>query len=351
MKVAGWLAVISLACAVAVAGVCVGAWASGSAAGSGLRERLLVVSSVLRSRRQVGHVYDGSGRLVHTLVSPEFASLSWSPNGRMAAIVSKNSVWVERANGGDRRLLVRIKTRCTTECTDLSVAWTSNGRRLAVGGTDPHTTGFELVDVATGRAMAIGKPHSFVFYSPIAFSPNGRWLEYGFSGGKAGTASCCVEELVVSRADGTKPRVLHDFGDPIHDGPEDSTWSPDSTRIAFTDDGRDPKDPRLAIVDVRSGRLHALNPHQIYDQYAAWSPNGRRLALAQYRGSVFTVATNGSGLRSLHAKAVGVVWLRDGDLLLARADVIDILPGGQGSPRTFIVLPGREQLDNFQEAR
>lgn len=329
----------------AVAVPVVTAWTSSSAAGSGSRQRLLVVSFIPKKPAyQFGHVYDGHGRLLHGHTLGVGGGAVWSPNGEMVAIERSNGVWVERANGTGKRQLVS----CPIECIGLSPAWTPDGRRVAVGGIDSQTTGIELVDVATGLATAIiDKAHPYDTYSPIAFSPNGRWLAYDFEGGQEGTASCCISELIVSRADGTHARVLYRFRDPIHDGPGFSTWSPDSTRIAFTDDGW-LKDPRLAIVEVGTGRMHALNPHQIPDQYPAWSPNGKRLALAAGVSGAIVVATNGSGFRSLHVKATSaVLWLRNRDLLLGLGHRIELLPGGRGSPRKYIALPGHEQLLSF----
>lgn len=347
-----------LAAWVFMAAVLIGAFPGGGAAGPTGRERLLVVAGA--GPHQVADVYDGRGRLLHTVYGPADAALTWSPNGKMLAITSRAGVWVERANGSGKRQLVSITTSCRSTCQGLSVAWTPDGKTLAVGGVDPHRTGFELIDVATGRVTLIGKQRHYVFYSPIAFSPNGRWLAYAFSSGNVGTTSCCVEELVVSRADGTHPRVLHQFGDPIHDGPTFATWSPDSTRIAYTDDGESPKDPRLAIVDVRSGRMRALNPRHVYDQYPAWSPNARRLALTQYAAPVFTVATDGSHFHPLQIKGTAALWLRDGDLLIAVGKTrhqtetshrIERLPGARGKPRMFVTLPGHQQLLRFQAAR
>ncbi len=272
----------------------------------------------------------------------------------MLAVADEAGLWVERANGTHKRLLLATKTTCKTTCLGgPAVAWTPDGKGLAVGGVDPHTTGFDLIDLATGHISQLRKPKPYVFYTPIAFSPDGRSLSEAVSSGDAGTASCCGEALEVARADGSHPSVLHRFGDPIHDGPGAATWSPDSTRIAFTDDGRDPRDPRLAIVDVESGQLQVLDPHSVYDQSPAWSPDGKRLALTQYNDSAFTVATDGSGFTSLGVRGTVPLWLHDGDVLVAAGTtghLIDLIPQAQGPPRTLVTLPSHEQLLTLHEA-
>jgi dipeptidyl aminopeptidase/acylaminoacyl peptidase len=214
-------------------------------------------------------------------------------------------------------------------------------------------TGLVLVDVATGRARALRQPKPAVLHQPIAFSPDGRWLAETVSGGLVGTASCCTKKLVVSRADGSNPRTLHSFADPIHDAPGAATWSPDSTRIAFTSDGRDARDPRLAIADVRTGRLPRHNPRHIHDQSPAWSPDGTRLALTQFDGPVFTIRVDGGGYRPLAVKGASALWLHNGDLLVVGASgrTVKRIPGAVRPPYPLLTLPKGGAVIALSESR
>ena len=63
--------------------------------------------------------------------------------------------------------------------------------------------------------------------------------------------------------------------------------------------------------------MHALPEHNVYDQAPSWSPDGRRLAMAQYGGDAFTIGADGNGFRSLGRQAGLVTWLRTGDILFA----------------------------------
>jgi YD repeat-containing protein len=321
---------------------------------SGPGRRLLVVATAAPSYVEVAHVYDTQGRLLSTVLGARGDQFTWSPNGRLLAVTSAGGLLVERPDGSGRHRLITSRTSCTDRCASAAtVAWAPSSERLAVGGTDPKTTGFDLLDVSTGHLMPLRSPRPNSNYVPIAFSPDGRQLAYAFYGGNAGTGSCCVSELVVAAANGRSPHVLHRFGDPIHDGPGVATWSPDSTRIAFTDDGRDPKDPRLAIVDVQSGRLRALAPRNVYDQSPAWSPQGTRLALTQFKGPAFTIAADGSQFHSLGIIGTTALWLRDGDLLVSSGKAnrtVALIRGGTGRAHTLFALPDGEQVVSIREA-
>jgi Tol biopolymer transport system component len=316
--------------------------------------RLLVVSGAGASDRQVAHSYDAEGDLLHTAIGPLHGSLAWSPDGRMLAVSDGTGVSVERADGSDRRSLVALPTSCAS-CGGGTVAWSADGRRLAVGGLGPGSTGFDLLDVRSGRIRHLRVQKRNTLYRPIAFSPDGRLLAYAVDSGDIGTANCCRSDFVVARADGTRPRLMHRFGDPIHDGPGDATWSPDSTRLAFTDDGRDRRDPGFAIVDVRTAALHALAHRQVYDQSPAWSPDGTHLAVAQYEADAFTVRADGNDFHSLGARGSSALWLRNGDLLLGKdqssgVSILTIRPG-HASPQPLVKLPRGEYLLSMREVR
>jgi Tol biopolymer transport system component len=306
------------------------------------RPVFLVVAFSPSSSEMVAHTYDRTGHLIHTVAAPAGSNISWSPDGSQVALADTTGLWVERADGTQRRQLLETKTVCTAVCLSApTVVWSPDGKTLAVGGVDPITTGFVHVDVSSGRVSQVRIAKRGTRYIPIAYSPNGKLLAY------ATDKDTRDEALLVCNADGSKSRLLHQFHD-HHDGPGVATWSPDSTRLAFTDDGRDARDPNFGIIDVATARLHAIAPHQpIYDQSPAWSPSGSRLAVGRFKGKAFTISANGAGMSVLAITASGALWLRNGDLVLTRGTnghSFAILRAAHGQPRALFTLPYREVL-------
>jgi Tol biopolymer transport system component len=317
--------------------------------------QLLVVAAAPHASKfgkaeiQIAHAYDAGGRLLDTTTAPDILSgLSWSPDGAQLAVVNNGGVWVEQPDGSARRQLLTRQWRCSFCVSPPTVAWTPDGTHLAVGGADPTSNGFELVDVASGRATALRPPKPSVNFFPIAFSPDAKLLAYTRTSGHTGSRNCCTLSLMVAQADGTSPQVLYRFHDPFHDSPA-AAWSPDSTRIAFTDDGGDGgalKDPRFAIVDVASGTVHVLNPRNIADQIPVWSPDGTHLALWQYKAPAFTIAADGTQYHPLGSNIFVWQWLQDGDLLITNTSdrTVSDLPSGGGPAHPLFTVPEHEHV-------
>jgi Tol biopolymer transport system component len=314
------------------------------------QSRILLVATSPPSYNSVAHAYDTTGRLLSTVRGRAGQQLTWSPDGSAIAVADRGGIVIEHSDGTGARQLIQTKTSCSQTCIGTPVvAWSPDGRRVAVGGVDPKTQGFDLIDVRTGKLSRIAVPERGGLYLPIAFSPDGQLLSYTLLGG---TPCCSRARLFVARPDGSRRRVLHRFVD-SHDSPGIATWSPDSTQVAFTDDGRDTRDPRLAVVDVRTGKLRALNPRKIYDQSPAWSPDGKHLALTQFKGQAFTVSTSGADFYALGIMGTVAWWLRNNDLLVSRGlsnHAVAVLRGGRGTARTLFTLPYREQVLSMREA-
>jgi Tol biopolymer transport system component len=151
------------------------------------------------------------------------------------------------------------------------------------------------------------------------WSPNGRWIAYqvqtsSFIG--SGTRAHTTFDLWLVRPDGSGRRLLARGAAPLeNDNPRYNVaigawaWSPDSRHIAFV---RGPEDVGgVRVVDVATGKARFRGP----GQDAAWSPDGRRLAV-----------TASAEAYEIAAAECGTVW---------------IVPRDRGKRRRLVRPPAR----------
>jgi Tol biopolymer transport system component len=188
--------------------------------------------------------------------------------------------------------------------------WSSDGTRLIVGGAGKETDLLVTVSVATRRRKIVAPVQKNVTYGVVGWSPDGSSIAYVR---EPASGNC---QLMVAKADGSGTRALVGFRD-LHDCPA-ASWSPDSRSIAFIDEGRDNHDPPFAVVDVTTAAVHAITGLGLknYLEFPVWSPDSKRLAVAQYQAPAVTLSATGTDLRSLGATGTQVIWTRQGDVLV-----------------------------------
>jgi Tol biopolymer transport system component len=244
---------------------------------------------------------------------------SWSADGSFLAwLADGNRLVAARGDGGAQRVLARLGD-CRVLCS-FSYDWSPLGHRLVVAGVGGDKRRVVSIDAATGTVRDVTPPGAGTWYRSPRWSPTGRLIAYTQEGGVLGTASCCKLALVVAAPDGRGLRTLVRFDEPIHDSPFVS-WAPDGRRLAFTTDGRSTRDPRFAIVDVTTGKLHRLSPRVANLTYqVVWAPNGHRIAYGTsgMPERVATVGVDGLDLLVLQGEGIPAGWARDGNLTVIR---------------------------------
>ena len=177
--------------------------------------------------------------------------------------------------------------RCLTRGEDYGpVSWSANGNRLAFERSYDITPG-ERSEVWTvgangGNQIRVtppGREDGAPAFSPVA--PQLTFVRYDRrrNGEQDG--------IMISREDGTRPRLLVDDG-------SFPNWAPDGRKIAFLNDAggisvinTDGTQRRLVVRGVRANTLE-------------WSPDGRMLAFDNdAKGHVFIVNADGTGLHRL----------------------------------------------------
>lgn len=305
-------------------------------------------------------IVDGHGRLVRRFEQGRdgIGQARFSPNGTMVAWIDPRGVNVANTDGTGRRLLVAASARCKQVCIGMSYAWSPDSGTIAVGGAGVQTGELVTVNVRTGAETRISPIARFTNYLVIGYSPDGSQLAIDIESGDAGTASCCKSLLVVEHPDGTAKRILFSFFDAIHDGPGDATWSPDGSKLAFTDDGMDLRDPRFAVVDVATATVHAINGMNTADSPAVWAPDSSALTAVTYttrplRYSVDTVSVTGGTPTRIGPGGQPVAWYRGGTILSAggaNGNVLYALSAAGGMQQPLFALPKPLQFVTVEPA-
>jgi Tol biopolymer transport system component len=120
--------------------------------------------------------------------------------------------------------------------------------------------------------------------------------------------------LWMANADGTGSRRL--AGHLL--GPSAAAWSPDGRRIALSTFSRKKGDRRchLYVLSAAGGRLHQIVHEEILTNRPAWTPDGLWITFSTYDGEIRKIHPDGTGLQTiarLPGKEIrGLSWSPDG---------------------------------------
>lgn len=208
---------------------------------------------------------------------------------------TEGNICLVNANGSDRRCLTR------TGIDHGPVVWSADGRRLAFERVHDDVRGgrSEVVIIDTrGRKYGQLSPNKLMSWEP-AWSPVAPRLAFTRASPDGGA-------IFVVNADGTGARQLMSNA-------RNPSWSRDGRKIAFTR-----TQEGLFVVNADGGGVRLVR-RGVYEP-VAWSPDGRRLLLAQLTGDagnrhVFVMNASGAGLRRLTTSCDEdylAVWSPDG---------------------------------------
>jgi TolB protein len=249
----------------------------------------------------------GAGRGYDGVSSP-----AWSPDGSTIAFAHftlsekrglLTSIEVVGRDGRGRKAVASVDPRALEAAYD--PAWTPSGRLVytRTRATEPGDYAFELRSVAadgTGDALFMRDASS------AAFSPDGTRIAFSDTstdnGQTCGSDECYPNgELAVANADGSGRRIL--FKSESDEGTP--SWSPDGARVAFTSGRNVPQ------ADYGGAEVYTIAPD---GSCLTWLTNGDRDSglPAWAPGTGASAAGCGTDRPALHeqrAPAQGTWWL------------------------------------------
>jgi Tol biopolymer transport system component len=136
---------------------------------------------------------------------------------------------------------------------------------------------------------------------PFAISSEGK---IAFTSARAWGAGGAMTELFTMNADGSDIRQITGPAGPlaVTGQKADPTWSPDGTRVAFSQQGGGALDGDIYVVTLGAGDPVNLTHHPGSDREPAWSPNGELIAFGSGRdgrSDIWVMAPDGSSTRNL----------------------------------------------------
>ena len=207
---------------------------------------------------------DGSSKKTLTKHRYHDTSPAWSPDrSRIAFLSTLNSdglgnLFTMSPGGSDVKLLTPLVT-----AGNYPPAWSPDGSRLAfVSRPNQTETSFTYVLGADGSGLTRVGPS----FTRPTWSPDGRHI--AFIGVKEGAWA-----MYTARADGSELTKVMDIDDPSgYPGTQQYLeWSPDGTQLLRSGGGTN-----VSVVNVDGSDLQRWGHQGVL--YAAWSPDGARVA-------------------------------------------------------------------------
>ena len=212
---------------------------------------------------------------------------AWSPDGRQLAISYLDQIWISSADGRDGRAL-----RAGASTIERDPAWAPDGRSIAFAA-----------DAGTGFDIFIASVRGNGAKQVTRLEGNERWpswtsdgrLVFSYRNGPRWRL------YVVNPAATEEPKPL--FGDSADHDEREGRVSPDGKRIAYVSD-RDAEDGDydLWVADLAPGPRERTTRNRVVrgrglEGYPSWSPDGDRLAFFAVRegaGSVWVAPVDES---------------------------------------------------------
>ncbi len=203
---------------------------------------------------------------------------AWSPDGKWLALAKFSGVVLLSGDGRNPWLLPLLRAPPgNLTSAGPSFGWAPNSRSLAINEAAGHQLVIRGLD---GHIRMIRRTGSNTVMGSVTWSPDGRWISYDLDNlGGGNGVGCCSSSIHLIHPDGSGDHAVAMVHEAIHDVPSPAFWAPGGHRFAFTTEGRDARDPTLALVDADSGTITPLPLADV--AVVAWSADATEFAIWQ----------------------------------------------------------------------
>lgn len=202
-----------------------------------------------------------------------------------------SAVWLEIVDGRARMGEAVDASLRLTESSVLS----PDGRLVAEAFEVPLGYDMRLVDRESGEVRSLLLTPADE--KPLAWSPDGRYLAFGFGLG-SGREEAYWHAIGVYDVAGDSIAFLRESGK--ESGRTNAAWSPDGTRIAFVTGPESSLE--IAVMDADGSNLRLVTAGNVAVSLPIWSPDSRRILFAagdEGGRDLYSVRPDGAGLTRL----------------------------------------------------
>lgn len=227
---------------------------------------------------------DGTGRTRVSPVTVGDLEPKWSPNGSRIAFSRGpyHDVWAMNADGGGA-----VNLTAGSTANDFSPAWSPAGDKIAFASccADGGFAIYVMNADGSGRhRLTAPLPDAF----DLDWSPRGDQI--AFVGGSVGYHVYVADALT-----GEVTQVTHGYNS------YSPSWSPDGLKIVLAEDRESPDEPGnpcfcddIAVMNPDGSGLTRLMGTFTQETHPAWSPDGTRIMFTDNNQDLFTIGPDGS---------------------------------------------------------